>query len=51
MMNDVLQVLKTVNQQLGYIASQMETPHWICLSCIVVVVGFFMMRGNELRGA
>ena len=50
-MNEVMSVVKYVNQQLGYITAQMETPHWICLSCIVIVIGFFMMRGNVLRGA
>lgn len=49
MLNEVMQFLKTINQQLGYVTAQMETPHWICVSCIVCVIGFLMMRGNTLR--
>ncbi len=50
-MNHVTSFLRTINQQLGYITSQMETPHWVCLSAVILVIGFFMMRGNVLRGA
>ena len=48
-MNYVTSFHRTLNRELGEIASQMDTSGWIALSAVTVVLGYFFLRGNIIR--
>jgi uncharacterized membrane protein len=48
-MNFITSFLRTLNRELGEIASAMDTTGWIALSAVTVVLGYFFLRGNIIR--
>lgn len=37
--------------ELGQIASRLDGNGWICVSVVLLVCGWFWLKGNKVRGA
>lgn len=37
--------------ELGQIAHHIDANGWVCISAILLVLGWFWLKGNKVRGA
>ena len=50
-LSSVGRYLTKLLNELGDIASRMDGNGWVCLSVVLVVCGWFWLKGNKVRGA
>ena len=40
-----------LSNELGHIASKIDGNGWVCISVVLLVCGWFWLKGNKVRGA
>jgi len=51
LLNGIGRYVTTLINELGQIASRIDGNGWVCLSAVLIVLGWFWLKGNKVRGA
>jgi len=50
-LNSMGRYVTTLIIELGQIASRIDGNGWVCLSAVLLVVGWFWLKGDKVKGA
>ena len=50
-LNNIGQYITQLINELGQIASRIDGNGWVCLSAVLLVFGWFWLKGDKVKGA